>query len=331
MRPMKHTISWVFMAVLFLGLAQAVSAAPAMSDITPSEVKSLSFTEWQTAIDEAKAETSHLLEENKRLNTEYQLLREQLSGIQTDVMKVKDELDLQERENKKMETFRQDQLQVIDKIKADIEQARKTVGDLENEKLRMIQQLESEKKKTELWQTQLSELEVQKRELSLELKLQDISRQELERGQDDEIDQLKKELKGYQQKEQELDAKINTMKADNRNLVKEAESVAAKNKELEAQIARLEQQKAQQLRRNEVLSKERDSLAASAEVVPDDIVQEQRALEAQVAKLEAELEAIKISVQETSGVVQKKRQMMDEIMRLDKENQQLRSRIDELL
>lgn len=317
---------------MLLGMA----AVSAFAQKTPSlekidQATSLSSTEWEKTIADSKQEIADLTQENARLTSEYDMLKEKLTSLQSEVLELKEQAADKERGNQGLKQFRLDQSKLQEKIKADMEKIQREIGEIESEKIALLTQLKEEEKKTEGWQSQLSELQVKKRELTLELKLQEISKQELEQGEDEELEKLKADLAKYQEEEKALDQQIQSLRSETTKVPPQVDKIVLANKEFQVKIDRLKVEQEQQKRLNDDLTAQNAKLEAQAQNLPADLIQEKASLDGEIKKLEDQLAQVKASIEGSKEFIQKKRQLMDEIMRMDQENQDMRRKIEELM
>ena len=296
-----------------------------------SQIKTLGAADWQSTVDDAKKEVQDLLRENERLSAEYDFLKEELSTLQAGLLELKEEVESKERSNEALNKFHQDQKSSRAGIKKDMARMKQEIAEIEKEKNALLNQLNQEEKQTGLWQSKLSDLQVKERELGLELKLQEIARQELEQGQDEELERLKDELSGYQGQEKKLEKELRTVEDRFKKIPYETDEIAVFNKEMEMKIERVRSDYEAKKRANQELSKKNEALEREAGKVPENLVKEKKEIEKEIRDIEQKLNNVRQSIADSADLVQKKRQLMDEIMRMDSENQELRKKIDALM
>jgi chromosome segregation ATPase len=328
-RPFLYFVVAAMSGVCFSSFSVCAQEPSSIGRI--EEVETLGSADWQKTIDDTKKEIKDLLQENQRLTEEYDFLREKLSSLQTKVLELKQAVDEKKRSNEALEQFQNDQGSLRTKMKKDIEAMKREAAGIENEKALLLNQLKEEEKKTELWQLKLSDLQVKKRELTLELKLQEISRQELEQGQDEELEKLKVELAAQQEQEKLFEKELRSLQNESKKAEPEIDKAILTNKEMEAKIASVKAQYEAQKRTNEELAKKNEELKKKAEAIPADLILEKKTLDADIQKLEKELADVRKSIEGSADLMQKKSQLMNEIMRMDSENQELRKQIDDLM
>lgn len=324
----------VLIAVFFMFSILVCSAGAQGTKITginPSEVKSLNSAQWRATLDDAKADVKGLLEENEKLNSEYVSLKEKHANLKDILNQLNAEIKDQEQENARLKKRRQEQLRNMDFLYAQTGASRKEIEVHKAKRNELKKQLDNIEEKNRLWQLKVNDMEMQRRDLLLDLKLQEISRQEIREVSDDEIVELKERLRKSKREEEKLSGKAAALRGQSGVLPKEITDIESENKALELQIVQVKKKRDKKLRANKLLRRESERLKNTANKVPARLLKEKRSLEVEVVKLERRLSKVRESVSKSKSILQKKRQLMDEIMSLDSENQKLRNSIADFM
>lgn len=331
MKTMIKKLCVIFGVLVFIlsavsGLQAQTTAA---EKVSPQAVRTLSHPEWQQMVDELKAETKSLLDENEKLSSEYTSLQEKLSGLQQSLKALRADVSKQESENKYLKQKQQasgsgatpESQQKLEKEFAALQ--------AKNEVLK--KELAEVQERNSVWEKQLSSLQVQKRGLLLDMKLQEAAREGAQTTEDPELKQLVQQLAEAQEKSIEIDKTLQELSAQKQASPQDIDQLKSDNKALGGQLADLEAQRRQKEQENKKIEQENRSLAAAAQKGPADLEKRKKALEQQVVKLESQFDGLRKSVDETKAVLDRKRSLMDEIMKLDAENQETRKRIADMM
>jgi len=132
-----------------------------------------------------------LLDQNEKLSSEYSFLKQKLSDLRDTITNLKKEIADQEEENKKLKDYRLDQNRTIGDSRQQLQRGEKDVKAAEAGKDELLKQLSIVEQKTKLQNDKLDSLQAKKRELTLDLKMQEYYRSDLISGETDEIKRLK--------------------------------------------------------------------------------------------------------------------------------------------
>ena len=128
-----------------------------------------------------------------------------------------------------------------------------------------------------------------------------------------------------------MNEKVASLRNQRDILPQEITTIELENKTLKLQVAEVKKERDKKLRANKLFRRENERLENASGRVPSHFLREKRALDTEVVKLEGRLSKVKESISESKSILQKKRQLMDEIMFLDSENQKLRNSIADLM
>ena len=322
MRSMK--VLWI---CFFLTLAAAGS-------LWAADDGKVSSADWQTTLEQLTAQSKALSAENEKLSSEYEFLQEKATGLKTDLKKRKAELKQMKAQKKKGHSSA-DKYQdpnsgafaQMDKLQEEIDALKVTNKDLEKE-LADIQE------KNRLWKIQVSTLENKKRDVKLDVNYQEATAGDSDPVANDAVVDLQARLDKSMQEEKDLTAALKRMTAQNKNFPQDQRAMKKKNRDLQNRLKILKRQIAVQEAKNARLQKSaKKGKGTSKGTLKSDsakLLKEKKSLELEIAKLTKQLDGVSKTVGESQDVLEKKRQLMDQIMHLDAENQELHAKIDAL-
>lgn len=322
----KHFFHFIPAVTAVIALLSSPSAA-----LAQGKISTLNDEEWQATLENIKSDTSGLLEANEQLNSEYDFLKQKLAGLQESFAKVKEQNTELQMENQKLETSRGAQRRSAEDLQQKLLQAQSEAGSLQTDNKPLRERLSRLEEQNQQLQTRLQELQGQKREMLLDLKLQEASQGETQEFDDDEIRKLNDQISRYEFQEKEFKAELESSQSGVDKVLNETETLVRENNDLEGNLAELKLKRDNQLKINAQLKKENERLTKSVSQGPADLVKQKSVLETKISALSKELDAIRKSVQDSASVLEKKRTLMDEVMTLDAENQALRDEIAQLL
>lgn len=322
----------VFFMFLFLlgGCVVSAYALPEAEDESPAvpatDSGPASDADWQKTIDHVTGETKSLLTDNEKLNTEYEFLQKKAASLKAELEKARAEVKVQQKTKKTsvpaVDNSPQDS--------AEMEKLQKEVDETQAENKDLQKKLADIQEKNRLWKIQASQLENQKRDSNLDLNYQQAQAEKAAAAQGADQD-LQAQLAQSLKEEKELTEALKKLSTQKGQLPKETATMKKKNSELENRIKDLKKQIAAQESKNDKMQKEYAKGNGGKQIVSPDLLRKKKELEAEVAKLTAQLDGVNATVTQSKDVLGKKRQLMDQIMYLDAENQALRAQIDSML
>lgn len=312
--------------ILVFLVVPIVSAQPqsAISSADPADRE----PHWAKTLESIKSDVDRIIRENNALQVEYNTLKERILDVQTSI-------DAHKLENQKIE-------QDIARTQRLISQEQLTRDAMAQKLERLTQegltsqakidalkdQLATYDEKMRLWTLQINDLELEKKQLDLELQAQEDLQRALESGQADEVARMREKIAAAQTQTAQEQQAADGEQAQNRQAKEEVDQLIAENKALEDKIAELQQQKAAQLVVNDEWRRKNAQQGMPAEYAQK--MKEKKALESDIVKLEAQLDEVKRSVEQSLEVQNKRRGLLDQILSLDKENRELRKKISDL-
>ena len=312
---MKNIFIMIFLILAF-SLEQSSFAQPEESAEPASEVKS----QWQVNLDIIKEETNKLIDEHNALRDQHEALRAKLSSLEAASSQQKAKRGKILKNNQRLEVETEEQVRTLNSLQEETDALQKEILVQASANEALNEKLTEQKESGKLLETKLSELELKKKEMLLDLKLEEAMRDE-GGTEGRELNNLKKDLSGHEKKEQTLAQSIKETKEKSVYYNEQVVRISRENKELEKQIAQLQKRKG---------SVKSPSMEEPASVIPADQLKEKKQLEARIQQMGTQLEQLQASVRGSSEMLERKRNLISQIMTLDEENQKLRDRVMEL-
>jgi len=294
----------------------------------PTDNVTINGSDWQDTIDHVTKETNSLMTENEKLNTEYEFLQKKAASLKDELDRTRTEVkDLQKLKAKNPKASATDST-MVDSV--EMAKLQKEADDIEAVNKGLQKQLSDIQEKNRLWKLQESQLENKKRDANLDLNYQQAQVEAAAKSDSASAD-LQKQLAQSLKEEKDLTEALSKFSMQGDKLPKETIALKKKNGELESRVKDLKKQIALQEKKNEKMQKAAVKGVADGQRVSPELLKKKKALENEVAKLTAQLDGVNATVTQSKDVLGKKRQLMDQIMYLDAENQTLRAQIDEML
>lgn len=298
-------------------------------DVSSSEARSLSNPEWQATLDMITRQTKELLKENEKLNSEHEFLQEKVSGLKASLEKTKAEIKQLQSQKTKAGTV-SPKVAVSD-ASDKMSDLQKEIDDLSAENKDLEKELTEIKEKNRLWKIQVASLQNQKRDTRLDANYEEARGSGFEAGTQYPSSDLQRQLDKSLQNEKDLAEALEKITAQNEDYPEEEAVLKKKTRDLEDRVKMLRKDIAAQQQQNEKLKKSAKKGKGATSGASVDLVKQKKLLESDVVKLTAQLDAVSKTVGESKEVLGKKRQLMNQIMHLDAENQELRGKIDALV
>lgn len=279
---------------------------------------------------EIKARIAALLVENKKLETEYAAIQKEYAQTKVLVEQHRNEIDMMHQHFLETNRERKDTKKAVkslrvgqDSMANDILIKQSRIAYLKGELLDM-------EEKERLWNLQLADLGYQKRQLEMDYKYKNFYSQENQRRQNEELNNLKKELKSLLEQERELKHQISELETKRESYPYKAQRLTEENKEWEDKIKALQKDLDFKMRENATLREKQSFTVKSAEYTRNQKEQEKVELTEEVQNFQKELDNFNQNVDLSLLRQDRKRQLVQEIINIDKENQQLRDKITDL-
>lgn len=309
--------------VLLAGASFLVSEATAEIEISPYKSKREMFSE-------IKQETNDLLRENQKLEAEYQSVKReylQLKGQAERLAREVESLRGQSNDGSRFQRHNQVKVGLME------DQLGSNVNDLmikESQLAFLSSQLLDLEESHKLWKLQLADLQYAKRKLEMDYKVRNQMSEAEIQEQEQLRNELRQDLTKALEKEKNLELKLS-------ELQQEGTSHDVTIRRLNQEIKALERKKKKLGRKVDFEARENSTLKGKKMLVMRSFEnrfwrteKERNYLSERVAALEAEYQELDKRVSSTMNTSDEKQKILDDIIRLDKENQDLKREITEV-
>jgi len=280
-----------------------------------------------SVLDNIKSQIALLVEENQRLSSEYRSLQQEYADLQKVVKQNENEMREIELESNSRSAREEEQKQLVKTYYEDLDGINNHILIQESQNMYLRGELLDVEESQGLMRFQLADLQNQKRELELQLKTKEFYSEEEHQKFQGEINSLKKKLKSYLEKEEEMMSQIREQEQGNSSLPQSVEKLRQKNEEFNDELTDLQRKKDFKSREVEALEAKRLFLSESVKALKEQKEKERVALQQRLEQLETEYAALNDTVTLVLLRQSVKRKLLDETIKMDKENQILRDRI----
>jgi len=314
MRILFKVLILIIVASAFLYLGAVYAQAPA----------STSTSEFSSV----KAEIEVLLEENRKLEIKHKWLKEEQVHLKEMIKKTKVAVREMEKLQGKDGSFFDSKENVVKGVKEDVKKKQSELLINESKSNYLLGESIDSQNSLQLWHLKLKDLEYQKRSLEMELEYRKYLLD------DDAQDEKKSFVK--------MDQKIMSNVAERKKILKEIEilnkekdsfpsvvsSMRDETAALESKIKEMQKLMEFKRRENDILRNKLLYSDKSVETVFSHRTEEQKLLNEIVVDLEIEYKNLREGVSMSLEDQKLKRQYMKEVVKIDKENQKLRQKIE---
>ncbi len=317
----------IYLAIVFL-LFTAVSPAFAQSALT--EFGSPVESKGRNALARIKAEISFLLKENKQLELQFEMLQREYQSLYKKV-----DLDSTKFERTYRSAMASREKHALYKQKA--EDFREQVAGKQNKALiykTRISYLKGIKldveEKENLLTLKMAALDKEKRELELEVELKEQLQLSKHNQSESEIERLKTRLMALLEKEKEYVQKISELDEQRVEIPGKVAVLTEQIEALKIDVAIADKKRALLVRENDIMKKKRLLLQRRSEEMLSKKRDERESLMNIVGQLQSEHDSLDSSLKNSLAKKHDKKRLMDDFIKIDKKNQDLRSKITEL-
>ena len=274
-----------------------------------------------------KREISDLLAENARVSTEYNNLRKELFDLKT-------KADNFVVEIKTMEEDARTAVGAEAARTKEIQSKRGQIKQMQNDALIAKSRLSLIKgnvldydEKINLRELKLKELDYKKRELELEWEMKASQNESEVLREKEERDRLAQRLEQDLRKKKELESHIISQQTIAKEASESIGIITAEIKELEDKLKNLQKEKEYKDKMIVFLKDRRTIVVKEEELALWDDEYKKVVLTEQVKKLNKEHETLNEAIKKSLSVQARRRELLEQIMEIDKKNQQLRREI----
>ncbi|HLF19012.1 MAG TPA: hypothetical protein VI749_09035 [Candidatus Omnitrophota bacterium] len=291
---------------------------------------SQSLEDQKNEFDTIKQEIGRLLVDNKKFEAEYQALKQQLDELKGTF----------ETKEKRFEKFvpknmeeERDQQRRINSLKALYQDVEKLKNEIMMKKSRttyLTTQLIDLEEKQRLWKMKLTELEITKREIELDIRMKEYEVNEHQRGKDATLNELQDKIQKALDEERELLSRISAIEDGVYYSPAKAVELETQNDELTLRVQSLEKDLEFAHRETEILEKKRllASKSRGSSILKKQV--EKRELEGQVEELRRRMEQLNALMDESIARKAEKEGLLQSFVQMEQDNQKLRTQIEEM-
>lgn len=278
-----------------------------------------------------KQEIAGLMERHSALKINYMSLQNKLTALQEVVWQRRREIsDIQGRATE-VDSHRMSTKELYKTFEEKLKQNQDALMVEESRAIHLYKQLKDIEKTQELERLKLKELEYQKQELVMEQQLKDLDTKKYSVDIDvNDVERLKKELNRYQRKEKELKRLVKQIEKREGSFSDEIRKFQYENKSLEKKVEWIKKEVEFKGRENSNLLDKKLLLQNNLEGYLVKKKAEKKLLEEKVSRLEFDYQDFEKRVDVSIKRQQRKRELLRDIVMLDRENQNLRNQVEEL-
>ena len=282
---------------------------------------------WADTLDVIKNDIKRIMEENKNLKEEYNALKENIVDIQTSINSYKLENSEIEKDIERTKKLIEQEQYTRDASQPKMERLKQEALSNQSKIDALKEQLAGFDEKLRLWQLQINDLELEKKQLDLELQAQEKLHKGIESGEAEEVKKLREQIAATQNQTDEISRSAEEFSTQNQQSFEEMARLREENKKFEKQISQLQNEKKLKIKETE---QRRKNLQGGVPKEYTERLKGKKVLESEISKLESQLESVKKSAEQSAAAQNKKRGLLDRIMNLDRENRELRKKIADL-
>ncbi len=280
------------------------------------------------SIKKIKDKVERLLSENKQLEAQYSVLQKQYNELKNKVDEQLEEVSLLQQYVSNERAKREQKSQSIPSLKMQLQRLQDDMLLHKSSNMYLRAQLLDTEENLRLWELKVSDLKLYRKELQMDLKYKQYKANEKQKEQTVEIDTLKKQLEGLLKKEEDILSSIGDISEKGSNAVERIAALKRENEQMKEKIRNLQHQKDIKLKENSILKDKKILIVRTGE----DMLARKQQLKTQYEEIVGHLEeeySYLSKLMETLVAQQKKRtELMKQIIKIDKENQQLRMKIE---
>jgi len=277
-----------------------------------------------------KAEIAVLLDQNKVLETEYLSLQREYEEFNQQVQQLKKEIKKVSPDIFEDSEERDERLQTLKRLHGDIEKLKSDILIKESRNNFLTGQLMDFDERKNLWKLKLSDLEYQRREMQMEVRLKEYELQESDRQKRARQEEIKKQLQKNLEAEEDISKKIEEIEGGRFYSPQKAQKEQMENEQLVSRYRTLAKQKEFQIRENDILKRKFEYVSKAKGGVIESKNDKYDALSRAVNILERKIEKINMTLEKSLKQKKEKTELLQEFVKSEKENQDLRNRISEL-
>jgi len=216
-----------------------------------------------------KSEISRLMRENKKFETKYQAMKDQLDRIRGVVEKKEQNLEKISSQEWEENRSREREIHLIKALYKDSEKLKEDLLLKKSRNAYLSGQLLDLEEKQRLWKLKFSDLDYLKREIELDIKMMDYELTRRNHSREKTINDLRKKIQDNLEGEREILSRISSIEEGDYYSPSKASNIEVENDVLEVRIQALENDLKFQKRESDILEKKKLLASKSRGYVPD--------------------------------------------------------------
>ena len=282
-----------------------------------------------TVFDEIRQEVQGLLTEYRELYQRNIVLQKRIDRARSELVKKEREAKANRTTGPWLDLQEEPVVETVEGLQKAIEDKKNEVLLLESRVVFLKTQLLDREDREKAWELRLKEARYQRRMLQMDLKLKEADQEEMMKKYGGSLEDLRQSLKRWQEQERLWEDKVRAAEARLKAYPDEIRKMKAANVELSRQIKEKQRQQAMKdkelvyLRDKKVLVRHQNDGMILAKK------NQKLDLEEQIAKAEKEYQELENALNLSLEWQARKRKLVDEMVRIDRENQILKKKIAE--
>jgi chromosome segregation ATPase len=304
-----------FSSVIFLLGPFKIQAEEMNPDFSTGELKQDQFSH-------VKSQIGGLIEENKRLEIKNSLLQEELINLSNQINEHKAAVAALQG-GMGLSSTNDESPEKAEKLKNDILMMR-TKNNL------LKTQLSNLEEKINARKLQMTDLTYQKSALEIDQKMKSFQIKDYQKKAGLDLETIQKDLENMLDEEREVLNKMSRLKEDKTTFAQRIEELKKENQDLEEKAIELEKKKEFKARENTILKDKKYLEEQLSSRALDVRMEDKLKLKQKIERMEKEYNDLDQKVENTLISKTKNEEITKNVIRIDKENQELRDRIEAL-
>jgi chromosome segregation ATPase len=311
----SRNIFFLFPSILLLLCPFKIQAEELNPVFSTGELKQDQFSQ-------VKSQISGLIEENKRLEIKNSLLQEELVNLSNQINEHKAAVEALQG-GMGLPPTNDESPENAEKLKNDILMMR-TKNNL------LKTQLSNLEEKINARKLQMSDLTYQKSALEIDQKMKSFQIEDSQKKAGVDLETMQKDLGNMLDEEREVLNKMAQLQEEKKNFAQRIEELKKENKDLEEKALHLDKKKEFKVRENGILKDKKYLEEQLSSRALDVRMEDKLKLKQKIERMQAEYNDLDQKVENTLLSKTKNDEVTKNVIRIDKENQEMRGRIDAL-
>lgn len=316
-------------SVILAGAFFALSAPCLANEAVTEELDHFESSAYEK-MNGMKTSITTLLKENKQLELQYVTLLEEYNRLQEELSIFAGEISDLTKEYVKKKDLEKEKEHSVQRLQKDLNSLNDELLLKKSRNAYLNARLLDTDAKTKILQLKLQDLQFAQRELELVAKQKEFALSEKKRKSEGEIAQLREQIQYNIEKTEGILKHVQQIEEESLSYEKTIQSLDMENKDLENQLSEKEKQHQFNDQELSLLKNKKLYLTRKAEHLMFQKEQERNELKAVVDELGQQLAEIKAKVNISFSRQGTKREIVDSLLNIDKENQELKERIQNI-